>query len=224
MFKKFVILLVCSVSLTILCCTKGKEGVKITPIFDKDKNDLSGNVRIEVDKPDPQIYKTSAFIDGKHYGDFTQDPRWSIIDIGTQFFANGPHQIKIESLDYGLKVICSSHVKVVFNNEISSVRIDEGYMSGEDFHFSASSSSSSANYIVEVFDEIEDKTTYSGNFTGNINAAIPPSAFADDSQMYSLIVKDFSGNVKFSGMAGRDYSKDEAGIEEMEVEEANQAK
>lgn len=223
MFKKFMILLVCSVSLTILCCTKGKEGVKITPIFDKDPNNLSGNVRIEIDKPDPQIYKTSAFIDGKHYEDFTPDPRWSTIDIRTQFFANGLHQIKIESVDYDLKVICSSLIQVVFNNEISDVSIDEGYVPGEDFHFSASSSSPSTNYIVEIFDEIKDKTTYSGNFVGNINAVIPPSAFAGDSQMYSLIVKDSSGNVKFGGMTGRDYSEDEAKIGEMEAEEANQA-
>jgi hypothetical protein len=182
----------------------------IVTSFDGEPNNLSGYAQMSITVPDPNIYRVFALIDGKLYdeiwlpGDFESPTR----GIQTEYFSNGSHYIKIVSVNYDLNVICSQVNEVIFNNEISNIGISEGYQLSKPFYFYAFGPSS-ANYVVDVEDQIEDTTVYSENFTGNIQAAIPAEDFNNDSQFYKLIVKDLSGNVKFGEFFGRDYEADE---------------
>lgn len=234
MFKKFTILFVC---LLFVGYAKGNEaktgfGVidandcnNITPRFNKDSNNLSGDVNVMIysNQNMKRIAQVLTLVDGKKYGEFylfdpCNSPMFSTVQMRTQFFANGPHTVSTVSKDYNFKMVCRSDVNVVFNNELSSVTIDKGYWLGKDFHFSALSSSKSANHIVEVNNVLTDGTVYSGNFTGDINAVIPSEpTFNADSQMYELIVRDSAGNVRFRNLFGRDIGAEE-GFKEDEGE------
>ncbi|MFA5251407.1 MAG: hypothetical protein WC454_02330 [Phycisphaerae bacterium] len=206
MFKKFTILLACSIFLlVVLAFIK----LRIVPTFGKDPNNLNGAITIAVDGRG--ILQVVAFLDGKKCpGEFYEESRdllkyW----MQTQFFSNGPHKMVIVSKVPGFNIpISQSSVNVVFNNEVSSITIDKGYAPGEDLHFSALSSSSLASYTVEVNDFFDENArVYEKSFTGDINAVIPAEAFSTDNQNYKLLVKDSSGNVKFEEVIARDYDK-----------------
>lgn len=225
MFKKFTI--VCSVCLLLLGCLKEKDCNSITPKFDKDPKNLSGDVNVMIysNQDMKKITQVLALVDGREYGEFflygdpCDSPTFVSVPIRTQFLANGPHTVSTISKDYNFKIICRSDVNVIFNNELSSIKIYNGYTLGEDFHFQALSLSPSVNYTVEVNNVITDSVVYSSTFTGDINAAVPSDAFLSDSQFYELTVRDSTGNIKFEDLFGRDIEREaEEGFKEDEEE------
>ncbi len=216
MFKKFTILLACSIFI-LVGCAKGKDCNSMILRFDKDPNNLSGDVNVGVDRQshDKGLFDIIVLLDEKKQGEFflhAKDPcdseTYGAVMLKTQFFPNGPHTVTLMSKDSNLAIVCQTHTKVVFNNELSSVTMDKGYWFDDPFHFSAVSSLPLTNYIVEVNDSNGNKNLYSHNFTGNINAVIPPEVFAEDSQIYYLKVRDSSGNIKFDERVGRDYDQE----------------
>ncbi len=223
MFKKLIVLLVFPVFL-LAGCAKGGDCNSIVLTFDKDSNNLSGDVNVGVgDKNhNKELFKVIVLLDGKRQGEFfsSEDPCDSEMDgsvmIRTQFFTNGPHTVTLMSKDSNLAIVCQTHTKVVFNNELSSVSKSAGYWFDSPFCFAALSSSPSANYIVEVNDSNGNINLYSRNFTGDINAVIPPEVFAEDSQIYYLKVRDSSGNIKFEDWVCMDADKELEYLEKKE--------
>jgi len=165
----------------------------IVPSFDKDPNNLSGYVQMSIDAPDPNIYRVFAMIGGKPLREFfieTEDEK-PYVGIQTERFANGPHSIKIVSLDMYGNVICSQANEVIFNNELSSIIMSEGYEPNKPYCLYAFGSPG-ASYSVDVNDDFNDTAVYSGNFTGNIQAVIPTETFAADDLIYGLTVRSSS--------------------------------
>jgi hypothetical protein len=215
MFKKLlaVLFIICSFFLIIYGYIKVRE-IKdcnsLTPRFNQDINNLRGNIRVSIGAQTwGKVKRVYALVDGKPHGDdfylYAGPHRRPTTMIKTQYFANGSHKIKIVSLGYDDKVICSQVQDVVFNNEISDVNMIEAYRIDRPFYFSALSSSPSTNYTVEIID-LNNTTVYSENFNGNINAVIPKEIFEDSySQKYEIFVKDSVGNLKFTESFGREF-------------------
>jgi hypothetical protein len=229
MFRKILIglLIICLVSLSIYGYIKAreiKECDSLTPIFNQEINNLSGDVRVGIGAQTwGKVKRVYAVVDGKPCGGdfylYVGPNSRPTTTIKTQFFANGSHKIKIVSLNYYDKVICSQVRDVVFNNEISDVNMTEAYRIDKPFYFSASSSSKSTNYILEIVNRNEDSnntTVFFGeSFTGDIKADIPPETFEDDMQFYELVIKNSaSGDVKFRKFFGRDWDFDEDDFKE----------
>jgi hypothetical protein len=162
----------------------------VIPSFDGDPNNLSGYMQMSIPVQDPDIYRVFALIDGKFYMEFFIEMEGGpYIGIHTESFANGPHFIKIVSMDVYGNVICSTTNEIIFNNELSNVAMGEGYELGKPYSLYAFGSSG-ASYIVEVNDSFDDNTVYSGNFTGDIQAVIPAEAFAADHLIYDLTIEN----------------------------------
>ncbi|MFA5251408.1 MAG: NosD domain-containing protein [Phycisphaerae bacterium] len=179
----------------------------IVPTFDKDPNNLNSYVEMKYSGADPRTFASYVLIDGQFCGQFylADGPgEYSTKRIATENFANGPHIIKIISVDYDLNIICSQANQVIFNNELSEVTIDNSYSLEKPFYLVATGSPS-ASYTVEVNDFLKgDVKVYEKTFAGDINAVIPPETFAADSQYYELKIKDSVGNVKFKEAFGMD--------------------
>ncbi|MDD5741569.1 MAG: hypothetical protein PHH54_06315 [Candidatus Nanoarchaeia archaeon] len=197
----------------------------IAPRFNIDKNSLSGDTKVSIGQQDwNKVEKVCIFVDNKkldgyNFYLYTGPNVLPTTMVRTQFFKNGPHNIKIESMGFDDKVICSHVCKVIFNNEISDVNMTRSYRIDKPFYFSALSSSPSAEYTVEITD-LDNKIVYSGNFTGDIQAVVPGDKFEDSySQAYDLIVKDSLGNIKFEkSLIGMDFDDFEEEIEEQKSE------
>jgi hypothetical protein len=178
----------------------------VIPSFDVDPNNLHGYVEISIDSQNWQrVYKVFALIDGEPYGEFSiygSTYEYPVMRIDTQIFANGPHQIKIVSIDFDLNVVCSQVTQVVFNNELSNIVRDRGYVLGEPFYLYAYSS---AGHTVEILDY--NGVKYSESFSGDINAVIPPEAFNDYERtgLYEIRMKDSVGNIIFSDLFGEHF-------------------
>jgi hypothetical protein len=95
--------------------------------FDGDPNNLSGYVTMSIPDPEPNTYRVFALLDGKLHREFFIEMESPFVGIHSERFANGPHSIKIASIDIYGSVICSQTNQVIFNNELSSVTMSEFY-------------------------------------------------------------------------------------------------
>jgi hypothetical protein len=159
-------------------------------IFDQDANNISGHTYITVDGSDEIFGKIFLFVDGQMYTVMDTPIEWPTL-INSTCNSNGPHTFKIVGIDENYNVICGRTTTAVFNNELSAVTMSKGYEIGKDYYLYAFGSLSS-DYIVEIKDSSDSNTVYSENFTGNIQAIIDPDAFAADSLIYDLTVKNSS--------------------------------
>ncbi len=179
----------------------------IVPIFTKDPNNLNGYVKISYVNVDPRTFTSYVLIDGKFCGEFSfpySPGEYPAIGIQTEYLSNGPHLIKVISMDYDFNIICSQATQVFVNNELSSLSLDNGYMLGCPFYFSASGSPS-VTYTLEIKDVFDGNTTvYCENFTENISAVIPAEVFFTDNQFYELTLRS-SGNLKFRKILSRNF-------------------
>ncbi|MFA5553891.1 MAG: hypothetical protein WCZ89_09325 [Phycisphaerae bacterium] len=160
----------------------------LAAIFDQDPNNISGTVEVMIDRSDEIIGKVFLFIDGQLHSSMDTPVEWPMI-INSNHARNGLHSFKVIGIDENDNIICGQTTAAVFNNELSSVTMNQGYKPGKPYYFYAFGSPA-VNYIVDVNDNFEGDTVYSGNFEGNIQAVIPSSAFVGDNIIYDLAVKN----------------------------------
>jgi hypothetical protein len=177
--------------------------------FDGEPNNLSGYVTMSIAEPEPNTYRVFTLIDGTLHREFFIETESPFVKIHTERFANGPHSIKIVSMDIYGNVICSQTNEVIFNNELSSVAMSECYELDKPYCLCAFGSPE-ANYTVDVNDSFDGNTVYSGNFTGSIQAVVPAEAFAADHIIYDLMVVNSSSpeGPRICAMLGKNYDKD----------------
>jgi hypothetical protein len=174
----------------------------VIPSFDGDPNNLNGYVELSIDVPDTRTYRTLLLLDGELYGEFYSADNFErpTIQLQTDHFANGPHSLKVVSLDYHLNVVCSESMQIIFNNQISGIAMDKSYKLGNPFYLYAYGTD---NYTVEVLNRLGLK--YSENFAGNIQAVIPSETFSDHTGLYEIGVKDSVGNRIYGDLFGEHF-------------------
>jgi hypothetical protein len=171
--------------------------------FDGEPNNLSGYVTMSIAEQDANTYRVFTLIDGQLYREFFIDTEWApAVGIHTERFANGPHSIKIVSIDMYGNVMCSQTNEVVFNNELSMLTRSNGFEPGKDFILYASGS---GNYTVEVNDIVTGEVIYNQSFIDDINAKVPASCFTDQSGIYRFSINNSQSFLVGSNFNKKDY-------------------
>jgi len=154
----------------------------IVPSFNQDPNNVSGDLRMTINVPEPNIHRVFVMLDGERYGEFDDLFEFADLIMETEPYLNGTHSIKIVYM-YDDMAICSQPIEVIFNNNISALRGSDGFVPGEDYHLYGLGN---GTYRVQVEDIVNENIVYSQTFTDNVEVHIDANSFPEEYGLYEI--------------------------------------
>jgi len=127
------------------------------------------------------------YIDGEYLGELFNFDDAQRLEIDTDKYSNGSHELKVASIDEDGRITLSHKKTINFNSELSNLVYSDFYDANESYQF-AGFYSGPNNLQVRAVD-IDDNVIWSNTYSGNFNDSIPAETFGNG--FYDLV---FEGN------------------------------
>jgi hypothetical protein len=166
---------------------KTQEAVAISFFFDKEPNNVGGTLTISADLVSSNIYEAWLFMDGEIVSGLNaMDEGLSETIVKTNQYRNGTHEFKIVGLCDD-QFVFSSPAACRFNNELSSITQPKGFEPNEPYYLYALCDLNDV-YSVELYDIVNDQTTFSTECQNGLAVCIPHTAFPEEYGIYDLTI------------------------------------
>lgn len=168
----------------------------IIPMINGNPNDVGGDLTINADLASANISQAWLLMDGQIVSGLdAMDDGLSETIIKTNQYPNGAHEFKIVGL-YDGRFVISPPAACRFNNQLSSITQPKGFEPGSDYYLYAISNANDATYFVELYDDVNEITTFSTECQNGLAVCIPYTAFPEEYGIYDLnITKQEEGEM-----------------------------